>query len=278
MSTFTQANYLTWRQRSQSLLTRIQQTARQAALEAGALLRQNFTQPHQITLKGRHDPVTESDFQSQNLIIHLLSQAFPAYRFLAEEAGAPTSAQDASEGCWIIDPLDGTVNFAHGFPMFAVSIAFQWQGVVAYGVVYDPMRDELFEAVQGQGARLNDQPLQVSRLQELDRALLATGFPYNVNERLEASIQRFKRLVALAQGVRRPGSAAIDLCYVAAGRFDGFWEEGLKPWDTAAAVLIVQEAGGQVSTFEGSPFALTSDNVVASNGLLHAQILAALEL
>ncbi len=260
------------------MLKQVQQTAREAALEAGALLRRNFSQPHQITLKGRHDPVTESDFQSQNLIIQRLSQTFPDHHFLAEEAGAPESAQDSSDGCWIIDPLDGTVNFAHGFPMFAVSIAFQWRGAVIYGVVYDPIREELFEAVQGQGAWLNDQPIQVSLLQELDRALLATGFPYNVSDHLEATMLRFKRLVAQVQGVRRPGSAAIDLCYLAAGRFDGFWEEGLKPWDTAAAVLIVREAGGQVSTFEGSPFALTSENVVASNRLLHDLILAALRI
>jgi myo-inositol-1(or 4)-monophosphatase len=260
------------------LVKQIQHTARQAALEAGALLRQNFTQPHQVTFKGRHDPVTESDFQSQNLIIQLLSKTFPAYRFLAEETGAPESAQAGSDGCWIIDPLDGTVNFAHGFPMFAVSIAFQWQGAVVYGVVYDPMREELFEAVQGQGAWLNHQPIKVSRINELDRALLATGFPYNVVEHLDATMLRFKRLVAQAQGIRRPGSAALDLCYLAAGRLDGFWEENLKPWDTAAAVLIVQEAGGQLSTFEGSPYDLNSYTVVASNSLLHDQILAALKL
>ena len=260
------------------MLKQVQQTARKTALEAGALLRQNFTQPHQIMLKGRHDPVTESDFQSQNLIIQRLSETFPTYRFLAEEAGAPDSALGGSDGCWIIDPLDGTVNFAHGFPMFAVSIACQWQGAVVYGVVYDPMREELFEAIQGQGAWLNHQPIHVSHNQELDQALLATGFPYNVVEHLEATMLRFQRLVAQAQGVRRPGSAAIDLCYLAAGRFDGFWEENLKPWDTAAAVLIVQEAGGQVSTFDGLPYDLNSDTVVASNSLLHTQILAALKI
>jgi myo-inositol-1(or 4)-monophosphatase len=256
----------------------IQQAARQAALEAGALLRHNFSQPQQVTLKGRHDPVTESDYQSQHLIIQRLSRAFPNSSFLAEETGAPESAQSSSDGCWIIDPLDGTVNFAHNFPMFAVSIAFQWQGVVVCGIVYDPMRDELFEAVRGQGARLNRQPIQVSRINDLDRALLATGFPYNVMENLDAVMLRFKRLVAQAQGVRRPGSAAIDLCYVAAGRFDGFWEENLKPWDTAAAVLIVEEAGGRISAFDGAAFDLYSDNVAASNALLHDQILAALKI
>jgi myo-inositol-1(or 4)-monophosphatase len=260
------------------VLEPIQQTARQAALEAGALLRQNFCQPHQVTLKGRHDPVTESDYASQQLIIHRLSQAFPEHRFLAEESGAPQSADHTGDGCWIIDPLDGTVNFAHNFPMFAVSIAFAWQGTVVYGVVYDPMRDELFEAGQGLGAWLNQKPIEVSVIAELDQALLATGFPYNVADNLAATMLRFQRLVSQAQGVRRPGSAAIDLCYVAAGRCDGFWEENLKPWDTAAAALIVQEAGGQLSTFDGKPFDPYAPNVVASNRFLHDQILAALIL
>ncbi len=260
-----------------NLLQQIQQTGREAALAAGALLRQNFTQPQQVKLKGRHDPVTESDFQSQHLIIQTLTETFPDHHFLAEETGSPEN-QGSSDGCWIIDPLDGTVNFSHNFPMFAVSIAFQWQGEVVYGVVYDPMREELFEAVRGQGAWLNQQPIKVSRINDLDRALVATGFPYSVVERLDITMQRFSRMVAQAQGVRRPGSAAIDLCYVAAGRFDGFWEEDLKPWDTAAAVLIVQEAGGQISTFDGSAFDLYSKNVVASNVLLHDQILAILQI
>jgi myo-inositol-1(or 4)-monophosphatase len=260
------------------LLKHIQQTARQTALEAGALLRQNFTKPHQVMLKGRHDPVTESDFASQQLIIEHLSLAFPEHCFLAEETGAPESSDNSSDGCWIIDPLDGTVNFAHNFPMFAVSIAFQWQGTVVYGVVYDPMREELFEAVRGGGAWLNEQPIQVSLIQELDRALLATGFPYNVADHLDATMLRFKRLLTQAQGVRRPGSAAIDLCYVAAGRCDGFWEENLKPWDTAAATLVVLEAGGRLSTFDGEPFEINAQNVVASNSRLHDQILAALKI
>lgn len=258
------------------MLEQIQPAARQVARQAGDLLRRNFTRPHQVTLKGRHDPVTESDFQSQELIIRELSRAFPAHGFLAEETGAPD--RNPSDGCWIIDPLDGTVNFAHGFPMFAVSIAFQWRGEVICGVVYDPLRDELFEAGRGQGARLNGQAIQVSQIDELDQALLGTGFPYNVSAHLDATITRFQRLVAAAQGVRRPGSAAIDLCYLAAGRFDAFWEEGLKPWDTAAAVLIVTEAGGRVSDFAGKSFALSSSNLAASNSRLHDQLLAALKI
>lgn len=260
------------------MITPIRQTARDVAREAGALLRRNFAQSHTITLKGRHDPVTESDLQSQQLIIQRLSRAFPDFDFLAEEAGAPSPSAGASAGCWIIDPLDGTVNFAHNFPLFAVSIAWQRQGVVEYGVVFDPLREELFEAVRGQGAWLNGRPLQVSTVADLDQALVATGFPYNVAERLEETMARFQRLLAMAQGIRRPGSAAIDLCYLAAGRVDAFWEEGLKPWDTAGATLIVTEAGGTISTFTGEPFTLHSDTVAGSNGLLHDQLLAALRV
>ncbi len=177
---------------------------------------------------------------------------------------------------WIIDPLDGTVNFAHGFPMFCVSIAFEAKGIVEYGVVYDPLREELFEAKRGGGATLNGEYIRVSSIDRLDAALLATGFPYDIRERLPQTLARLGRVMAVAQGVRRAGSAALDLCYVASGRPDGFFEENLKPWDTAAGVLIVSEAGGRVSTFSVDPYELTSPNVVASNGLLHANILESL--
>ncbi len=177
---------------------------------------------------------------------------------------------------WIIDPLDGTVNFAHGFPMFCVSIAFEAKGIVEYGVVYDPLREELFEAKRGGGATLNGEYIRVSSIDRLDAALLATGFPYDIRERLPQTLARLGRVMAVAQGVRRAGSAALDLCYVASGRLDGFFEENLKPWDTAAGVLIVSEAGGRVSTFSVDPYELTSPNVVASNGLLHANILESL--
>lgn len=260
------------------MLDQIRQTARAAAQEAGALLRQNFAQHHEIMLKGIRDPVTTTDLESQRLIIQRLSRSFPEFVFVAEEAGLSAFTTDIQGGCWIIDPLDGTVNFAHNFPVFCVSIAFQRHGVLEYGVVFDPLRDELFEAVRGQGAWLNGRLIRVSTIAAMDRALLATGFPYNVTDHLEETITRFSHLVAQAQGVRRPGSAAIDLCYLAAGRVDGFWEEGLKPWDTAAAVLIVSEAGGEISTFAGEPFTLTSDTLAASNGLLHKQLLAALQV
>jgi myo-inositol-1(or 4)-monophosphatase len=165
--------------------------------------------------------------------------------------------------------LDGTVNFAHGFPLFCVSIAFEAAGEVEYGVVYDPLREELFEARRGGGARLNGRPLGVSRVDRLGAALLATGFPYDIRERLPETLARMGRLLGVSQGLRRAGSAALDLAYVAAGRLDGFWEENLKPWDTAAGVLLVAEAGGAVSTFTGSPYDLFSPNILASNGLLH---------
>ncbi|MEW6388815.1 MAG: inositol monophosphatase family protein, partial [Thermodesulfobacteriota bacterium] len=174
---------------------------------------------------------------------------------------------------WIIDPLDGTVNFAHGFPMFCVSIAFEAAGVVEYGVIYDPLREELFEAGRRGGAWLNGRPIRVSKVDRLDAALLATGFPYDIRERLPETIARLGRMLGIAQGVRRAGSAALDLCYVACGRFDGFWEENLKPWDTAAGVLLVSEAGGRVSTFRGEAYELASPNITASNGALHQSIL-----
>jgi myo-inositol-1(or 4)-monophosphatase len=168
--------------------------------------------------------------------------------------------------------LDGTVNFAHGFPLFCVSIAFEAAGVVEYGVVYDPLREELFEASRGGGALVNGRPLKVSRVDRLERALVATGFPYDIRDRLPETLARMGRVMAISQGLRRAGSAALDLAYVAAGRLDGFWEENLKPWDTAAGILLVAEAGGTVSTFSGAPYSLSSKNILASNGLLHQDL------
>ena len=164
------------------------------------------------------------------------------------------------------------MNFAHGFPLFCVSIAFEAAGVLEYGVVYDPLREELFEAQRGGGARLNGRGLKVSRVDELGAALLATGFPYDVRQRLPETLARIGGVLGISQGLRRGGSAALDLAYVAAGRLDGFWEENLKPWDTAAGVLLVTEAGGAISTFTGSPYDLTSPNILASNGLLHQDL------
>ena len=259
-------------------MDKVVQTGRQAALAAGAVLRQNYYKPHQITMKGVIDPVTESDLQSQEMIIALIRQRFPEHGFLAEETlgeAAPPPSGD-SPYRWIIDPLDGTVNFAHGFPMFCVSIAFEAEGRIEYGVVYDPLRDELFEARAGRGATLNGRSIKVSKTRRLDRALLATGFPYDIRERLPQTLARMGRFLGICQGLRRAGSAALDMCYVACGRFDGFYEENLKPWDTAAGLLIITEAGGKVTTFSGGRYELTSSNIVASNKLLHQRLLAAL--
>jgi myo-inositol-1(or 4)-monophosphatase len=262
------------------MLIKMAHIGRQAALAAGEVLRHDYLKPHRITLKGAIDPVTETDFKSQETIINLIHQNFPDHAILAEEvlgggagASGPWPSPQISPYRWIIDPLDGTVNFAHGFPMFCVSIAFEAEGIVEYGVVYDPLREELFEARRGGGATLNGEPIRVSAVDRLDAALLATGFPYDIRERLPETLGRLGRIMGVAQGVRRAGSAALDLCYVACGRLDGFWEEHLKPWDTAAGALIVTEASGRISTFSGDPYELTSPNVVASNGLLHANIL-----
>jgi len=273
---------------------KIAQIGRQAALAAGAVMRQNYPKPHLITMKGTIDPVTETDFQCQEIILTMLRQAFPDHGFLAEEGGRerigeqpPAAAPEPGHSglaweadplrpaCrWIIDPLDGTVNFAHGFPMFCVSIAMEADGRLEFGVIYDPLRDELFEASRGCGASLNGQPIRVSRTDRLDRALMATGFPYDIRERVPETLARLGRMLATTQGVRRGGSAALDLCYVACGRVDGFYEENLKPWDTAAGLIIVTEAGGKITTFDGSPYDIYSPNILASNSRLHSNLLA----
>ena len=246
------------------------EVGRRAALAAGAVLRQNYRRPQRITLKGVIDPVTESDLKAQEIIMALIRQAFPEHSFLAEESVAEEGAKGQR---WIIDPLDGTVNFAHGFPVFCVSIAYEGTTGVEYGVVYDPLRDELFEAFKSGGAWLNGGEIRVSETDNLERALLATGFPYDIRGRLGGTMARLGRVLSQVQGVRRAGSAALDLCYVACGRLDGFWEENLKPWDTAAGALMVAEAGGRLTTFDGGVFELTSANVAASNGRLHEAIL-----
>lgn len=268
------------------LLDRVAAVGRQAALAAGAVMRLNYLKPHRITLKGAIDPVTETDLQAQELIIGLIRQHFPDHAFLAEEErmGEGSKAGGAGVGGagvspahlnrWIIDPLDGTVNFAHGFPAFCVSIAFEAEARLEYGVVYDPLRDELFEARRGEGAFLNREPVRVSKTERLDRALLATGFPYDIRERVQETMARLGRVVGAAQGVRRAGSAALDMCYVACGRFDGFWEENLKPWDTAAGLLLIEEAGGRITTFGGGPYEIYSPNILASNDVLHEALLA----
>jgi len=269
------------------MIDKIAQIGRQAALAAGAVMRFNYEKPHEITMKGAIDPVTETDYQCQEIIIGMIRQAFPDHGFLAEETseGQPPSTApepghpalaweaDPPPTCrWIIDPLDGTVNFAHGFPAFCVSIALEVDGVMEYGVVYDPLRDELFEGIRGKGAWRNGRVIRVSETVRMERALIATGFPYDIRERVAKSMARLGRVVAAAQGVRRAGSAALDMCYIACGRFDGYFEENLKPWDTAAGVVIITEAGGKITTFDGGDYDIYAPNIAASNGVLHDKI------
>ena len=250
------------------------EAAKAAAREAGGLLRENLDKRGEIMFKGTVDLVTHFDRKSQEMIFRRLSAAFPGHGFLAEEG---LSLPGTSDCRWIIDPIDGTTNFAHTFPVFCVSIALEQKGVVVVGVVYDPMRDELFEAVRGRGAFLNGARVKVSDIPELGKALLATGFPYDVRTSSFNNVREFNAFIVRAQAIRRCGSAALDLCYVACGRFDGFWELKLKPWDVAAGALIVEEAGGRVSDFEGRTFDPFNQRALASNGRIHEEMRKVLE-
>ena len=247
--------------------------AAQAAQEAGKILNRIFGQVNYINKKGEIDLVTEADLQSEKMILDIIGHNFPQDSIVTEESGEFNHLPDRK---WIIDPLDGTTNFAHTFPFFAVSIALEIEQEVILGVVFNPYTGEYFEAVKGMGAFLNESPIKISRTRELGDSLLATGFPYDIHHRPDRIIRLFKKMIVLAQGIRRPGSAAIDLCYVAAGRFDGFWEEGLKPWDTAAGSVIVKEAGGKVSDFRGDPYSPYQKNIVAANPFIHEMMIAAL--
>lgn len=239
---------------------------RQASQEAGKILTSRFGQINRVIKKGAIDLVSEADLQSEKTIIDIIGRHFPQDRIIAEEGG---ESGQITERVWLIDPLDGTTNFTHHFSFFAVSIALEVEKELVLGAVFNPSADEYFEAVKGMGATLNNNPIKVSQTGKIEDALLATGFPYDVHENPDVAVERFKSMLVRAQGIRRPGSAAIDLCYVAAGRFDGFWEEGLKPWDTAAGILIVLEAGGRVTTFDGGRCSPFSKNIVASNTLIH---------
>ena len=246
------------------------------ARDAGGVLMQRLGAA-KVSTKGDIDLVTEADLASEKLIIERIQSYYPQHGILAEESGeAILTGGRRSEWKWIVDPLDGTTNYAHSYPFFCVSIALEHAGVIEIGVVYDPVRDEMFAAERGNGATLNGRQIRVSSVEELNSAMLCTGFPYNVRERPNFT-RDFANFTMAAQAVRRDGSAAIDLAYVACGRFDGFWEDGLSPWDIAAGILLIDEARGRVSNFDDQPLNLYTPKVLASNGLVHDAMLRVLK-
>ena len=244
------------------------------ARETGSLQRERFAEPRQIETKSSAiDLVTDVDRASDQLVLEYITSQRPDDEILIEETGAHEGRSGLR---WIVDPLDGTTNYAHGFPHFAVSIAVEREGVRELGVIYDPMKDELFSARRGRGALLNGKPIAVSQVGELERALLATGFAYDVHRAKFDNLDYFARFIKRAQAVRRAGSAALDLAYIACGRFDGFWELELHPWDVAAGLLLIDEAGGTSSNLVGGPVPASGNRLVASNGRLHARLLEVL--
>lgn len=250
-------------------------TAVKAARKAGSLITRASSDIDKLTVRAKHrnDFVSEVDHAAEEAIIRILREAYPSHGILAEESGASGTG---AEYVWVIDPLDGTTNFLHGFPHYCVSIALTHMGIAQQAVVYDPNRNELFTATRGAGAYLNDRRLRVSRVDRLENALMGTGFPFRELDHLDDYLRMFRNMTEGSSGIRRPGAAALDLAWVAAGRTDGFWEIGLAPWDMAAGALLVREAGGLVGDLAGEERYLESGRIVASNGKLFAAILKTL--
>ncbi len=250
---------------------RVAEVGTDAALAAGKLLMERFRTHFAVSHKGATNLVTEVDVAAEELIVARLLKAFPGHSILAEE-----KHPDARPGpcTWVIDPLDGTTNYAHGFPAFAVSIGLEIDGRLEWGAVYNPILDELFTARRGSGARLNASPIRVSVTDQLGSGLLATGFPYDIRTSRETNLAYFAEFALQARGLRRAGSAALDFCYVAAGRLDGFWELKLSPWDCAAGYLLVREAGGRVTNLCGDEGSIYERQCLVSNGLIHDQMLS----
>ncbi|MGE0886095.1 MAG: inositol monophosphatase family protein [Blastocatellales bacterium] len=249
-----------------------------AAREAGAILQDFAARGFQIEHKGRINLVTEADLASERHIKELIASHYPNHRILAEESGASAHAHNSvGEYTWIIDPLDGTTNFSHGFPCYAVSIGVEREGQSVVGVIYDPSRDEMFAAERGAGATCNGQKIRVSGVEKLERALVVSGFPYDVRERMDEYLPAWREFLNHAQGVRRLGAAAIDMACIANGSMDGFWESGLNAWDVAAGWVIIEEAGGRVTKLDGSQFDNHSASLLCTNGLIHEEMLAVLK-
>lgn len=244
----------------------------ETAREAGQLLLEKFGRKINVSKKGDINLVTEADLASEKLIIERIKSYHPKHSILAEESGEAVIIGGENKWKWIIDPLDGTTNFAHGYPCFCVTIALEHDGEIVIGVTFDPTRNELFAAESGRGATLNNKPIRVSDTEKLSESLIVTGFPYDFKQR-EDFARHLTSFLLNSRGVRRDGSAAIDMAYVACGRFDGFWEEGLNPWDVAAGFLLIEEAGGQVSYYNGEKFSIYTPPICASNGAIHAEML-----
>jgi myo-inositol-1(or 4)-monophosphatase len=248
-------------------------TAIEAVIKAGDIQMEFLNSGFTVSKKGTIDLVTEADIAVETMFRAMIGERFPDHTILAEELGQEAATRGASH-CWVFDPIDGTTNYAHGLPIFCSSLALEIDGRGEIGAVYDPTRRELFLAERGGGAFLNGQPIHTSDASTLLDAMLVTGFPYDVFNRVPEIVGLFGDFVGKARAVRRLGSAALDLCYVAAGRMDGFWEQDLKPWDIAAGAIIVEEAGGRVSDFTGGPFSSRHHQVVATNGRIHDPMLA----
>lgn len=244
------------------------------AVRAGDMQLERLGGDVRIDKKGTIDLVTEVDLEVEAMFRGIIAERFPTHDVLAEELQPEPSAGVPSPYCWVFDPIDGTINYAHGLPIFCASLALEYDGQPIVGAVYDPTRRELFTAERGMGARLNGTPLTVSETRLVCDALLCTGFPYDVHRTVDEVVGLFRDFVAQARAVRRLGSAALDLCYVAAGRLDGFWEQRLHPWDVAAGSLMLEEAGGRITDFTGQPFHTRCSDIVASNGRIHDEMVA----
>jgi len=246
-----------------------------AAYKGGGILMSHYGKISKIDKKGAIDLVTEADTESERVIIGTIKKVFTDHTILAEESGLSTGDEDH---LWIIDPLDGTTNFAHQIGFFSTSIAFSLKGKTVFGLVLNPLTRELFTAVKGEGASLNGRQITVSTVTTVSESFLVTGFPYNLRNHFSPLLARFSKCLKVSQGVRRLGSAAIDLCFIACGRFDGFWEQNLKPWDTAAGELIAREAGATVTDFSNKPFSIYNNQILATNGKIHKELLSLLAI
>jgi myo-inositol-1(or 4)-monophosphatase len=251
------------------------EVAKKAAWEAGNILKENLGRVKEVEYKGKNSLVTEVDKSSEDLIVKIIKSSFPSHGILAEEAGRD---RKTSSYLWIIDPLDGTTNYIHTYPVFSISIALEVEGIIRLGIVYDPIREEFFSAELGKGAYMNEKSIRVSRVSAIKESLLCTGFTHENEWMVDENLRHFENFIRRAQAVRRDGSAALDLCYVACGRYDGFWELGLHPWDTAAGFLILKEAGGKITDFSGKEFSIYGEEIVATNGIIHDEMISVLSL